>query len=81
MKKPRKGQVSANLQGDAELKRLAMWLATLDVDDLDDLRQPVLSWLELKQTTAEISQNLFKFHKKELISILDFNESHGIFFH
>lgn len=74
------GKVLVGLQKDAELKRLALWLTSIDVDDLDEFKKPVIDLLKHDKTPSEIAQHLFKFHKKELISLLDFNEQNGIFF-
>ena len=79
-KKPMKGQVLVKLQNDAELKRLALWLTTINVDDLDDFRKPVIDLLNQNKTNTEIAQNLFQHYKKELEILRDFNEQNGIFF-
>lgn len=74
------GKVMTKLQDDAELKRVAMWLATVDPDDLDDLRKPVQYFIKQKKSQSEIAQALFAKHKKELKDIRDFNEQFGVFF-
>ena len=65
---------------DSELRAVALWLTSIDEDELDDLRTVVQKLRTEKKSDALIAQFLFENHRKELIAIVDFNESTGALF-
>jgi hypothetical protein len=68
------------LKNDTELRAVALWLLTIDPEELDEFGPIIKEQQNAKKSNAEIAQHLFNNHRKMLIDIVDFNESTGALF-
>ena len=65
---------------DTELRAAALWLTTVDPDELDEFGPIVAEKKKENKSNAEIAQYLFDNHRKMLVDLVDFNEATGALF-